>query len=767
MGIKTLKRYQADAVDNLINYSEKLIVKNREKQTIVFQAPTGSGKTFMMGSFIEQLINEMPNEDLCFLWISIGTGELHKQSYNSLKSNYSGFPNVYLLEEEFFGSRQTIDKNEIVIVNWDKLNQKDKKTNEWKSTLMKDKESTNFRELVKNTKQNGTKIILIIDESHTNSTSTRALEIRDEIIKADLTIEMSATPVLTEGEYQQKVKVEPLDVIEEGMIKKEIVINDHIDLTTDDETTTQELILQSALNKRASLVEAYKQDNIKVNPLVLIQIPTGSEGDDKQEFIESFLAKNNITSENGKLAIWLSEEKVNLEVLNNNYNEVEFLIFKQAISTGWDCPRAQILVRFREVKSIVFNIQVVGRILRMPEAKHYKNDDLNKAYIYVNTDEFDVASEVSNPNIIKSLKSKRKDIYKPLELKSYYRNRIDFGDITYSFNKVLEITFCDYFGLEIGNYDIVGSNLEIVKSKINLDFKNAEDEIMLDVHVDTSLFDKMDEKTIKADKTISGVYSENDIIYAVENLIKINLNGYAFKRSISPVRNALYRWFDKYLGINKFDLNGVIRIYLIILNNYKIFSPLIDAAVKAFKPTKNEEIKLKVAENEVWNEKWEIAEEKYFNPRYKEYEYKHSLYEPCYLSFDSKVEQEFIDYIEKNNENIYWWWQNGSEHMAVNFGIKYGIQSTFQPDFLIMFNDGRLGIFDTKASGEREDDNKIKAEALQQYILEENQKGKNLVGGLIIKEGGHFRINRKSIYIPFSKNISDWEYFKEIQNENQ
>lgn len=82
-------------------------------------------------------------------------------------------------------------------------------------------EEGNFKEFVKNTKQSGTKIILIIDESHTNSTSTRALEIRDEIIKADLTIEMSATPVLTEGEYQHKVKVEPLDVIEEGMIKKD------------------------------------------------------------------------------------------------------------------------------------------------------------------------------------------------------------------------------------------------------------------------------------------------------------------------------------------------------------------------------------------------------------------------------------------------------------------------------------------------------------------------------------------------------------------
>ncbi len=761
MGMKILKRYQADAIEELLSYSEKLLRKNREKQTLVFQAPTGSGKTFMMGSYIEQLINEIPNEDLCFLWISIGTGELHKQSYNSLKSNYDGFPNVYLLEEEFFGSRQKIDKNEVVVVNWNKLNQKDKKTGEWKSTLMKASEGVNFRELVRNTKEFGIKIILIIDESHTNSTSTRAIEIRDKIIKADLTIEMSATPILSEGDYQQKVKVEPLDVIDEGMIKKEIVINDNIDLTTDDDRTTQELILQSAFNKRVVLNQAYRDANIKVNPLVLIQIPTGDEGEDKQEFIESFLAKNDITIENKKLAIWLSEDKVNLEVLNNNNNEVEFLIFKQAISTGWDCPRAQVLVRFREVKSIVFNIQVVGRILRMPEAKHYKNDDLNKAYIYVNTSIFDVESEVSNPNIIKSLKSKRKDIYGALELKSYYRNRIDFGDITYKFNQVLEKSFCEYFGIEIGNFDVVGSNQETVRKKINLEFKNAQDEIILDKHIDTSLFDKMDEKIIKADKTIAGNYSENDIIYAVENLIKINLNGYAFKRSLSAVRNALYRWFNKYLGINKFDANGVIRIYLIILNNHEVFSHLLDSSIKAFKPTKDEEIKSKVAENEVWNNKWEIAEEKYFNLRYKKYEYKKSLYEPCYLNFDSDVEQSFIEYLDINNK-IIWWWQNGSEHMAINFGIKYGIKSTFQPDFLVMFNDGRLGIFDTKASGEREDDNKVKGEALQKYISEENNKGKNLIGGLVIKEGEHFRINNKSIYTSFSENMKDWDYFKDL-----
>ena len=78
------------------------------------------------------------------------------------------------------------------------------------------------------------KIILIIDESHTNATSERAQELR-QIIAADIVIEMSATPKLmptvadlfeTKAGY---VKVNPKDVIEEGMIKKELIINEDIE----------------------------------------------------------------------------------------------------------------------------------------------------------------------------------------------------------------------------------------------------------------------------------------------------------------------------------------------------------------------------------------------------------------------------------------------------------------------------------------------------------------------------------------------------------
>lgn len=55
---------------------------------------------------------------------------------------------------------------------------------------------------------------------------------------------------------------------------------------------------------------------------------------------------------------------------------------KQAISTGWDCPRAKILVKLREGGSEEFQIQTIGRIRRMPERKHYGLNTLDYCYIY-------------------------------------------------------------------------------------------------------------------------------------------------------------------------------------------------------------------------------------------------------------------------------------------------------------------------------------------------------------------------------------------------
>jgi type III restriction enzyme len=754
------KRYQEKAVEKLVKYTKEFFEEKKDKATIIFQAPTGSGKTFMMSRYIEDIIKEYEDkDDVCFLWISIGSGSLHKQSYNSLKKYFEEFPPVYLLEDEFHGGRDKIERNEVVVVNWDKINQKDE-AGDWTNTLMRDSETYNFRDVLENTRKFDTKIVMIIDESHSSSNTLRAKELRDEIIKANVTIEMSATPVI--DDYDTKVQVDPQDVIDEGMIKKEIIVNDNIENYLNANENADELILKSAFSKRFDLANLYKDEDIDVNPLCLIQIPNGKDAKEKQEKIEEFLAKNGVTTENGKLSIWLSDDKVNLDMLDDNDSKVEFLIFKQAIATGWDCPRAQILVKFRDKGSEVLEIQTVGRILRMPEGQHYKNDNLNKAYIYINTNEFSVKKEDYNPNIIKSLFSKRKEIYGDLKLRSYYLNRIDYGDITREVFKDLENVFCKEFNLEVGKYDFFDENKKrmSISKKINFEESTLKNELIFNKHLNSKEFDKLSGEMISSDKTLKVGYSDDDYDNLLLFLIQENLNGFAKKRSTGIMLNALRKWFAKYLGITRLTPNSHIIMRDIILSNYSIFAELLKRTTYVYKDTKKKEIANKVKEIEEWNEEWEIAKQRAYNPySYKKYDYNLSLYEPCYLSFDSQIEQDFIKFLEKNSSKVVWWWQNGNEHMALNFGIKYNIKSTFQPDFIVSFSDGSIGIFDTKASGYQEDDNKLKSEALQKYIKEENKKGKNLWGGLVIKDKQYFRINQKDIYNSFDEKQDDWEYF--------
>lgn len=59
-----------------------------------------------------------------------------------------------------------------------------------------------------------------------------------------------------------------------------------------------------------------------------------------------------------------------------------FLLFKQALATGWDCPREKIIVKLRENMSETFEIQTLGRLRRMPKAKHYDKEILDCSYLY-------------------------------------------------------------------------------------------------------------------------------------------------------------------------------------------------------------------------------------------------------------------------------------------------------------------------------------------------------------------------------------------------
>lgn len=773
-----LKTYQEKAVGELIATFKTLLTKEEQKKVCVFQAPTGSGKTLMTAKFIEELIREVPETDLCFVWISIGKGELHLQSKHALERIFGGAPRVSLVEEEFNGGRERIVRNEVVVVNWEKLRSKDRETGDWKNILMKDGEKLNFRDVLAKTREQR-KVVMIIDESHIGATAERTNELRDEI-NADVILEMSATPKIKPDPRDLArgtagyVFVEPKDVIDEGMIKKELIINEKIDEITDDEADSQEIVLEVAYKKRLELKKLFEAEKSNINPLVLVQIPTAEAGEDKIKAVKKFLADKGITERkdgqgNGKLAIWLSEQKSEtLDWVAESDNEIEFLIFKQAIDTGWDCPRAHILVKFRESHSETFEIQTVGRILRMPEQKHYVSEELNRGYIYTNVQSIIVKKEEYNPNIIKHLKATRKEVYKLIKLTSYYKSRADYGDITSSFTPVFEKTACEEFGLK-GDHTLFAQNVKKVEDEgVVLDIKKYQQEIIANAKIEGNTFDEIEGKIDSTDRArlmIAG----NDLQALFEQIIKNNLGSFKnIKRSVPAVKTAIYSWFRKYLGSKEWP-EEMILVQMIFAHNgnRNKFEEILAVAIEKYKGVREKEILKRVEGSEQFYD-FEIEKESFFNQHTDErVDYEKYVYDPCYLSVSrSTPERNFEKFLAENDDKIVWWWKNG-ENKQDYFGVKYeypaGVVHTFYPDYLVQFSDGRLGIFETKDMGDREGGTytKAKSEKLQEYIKE--QKGQKLFGGIVIEKSDGWKINQKSVYDWSKCERNDWSDWDKLR----
>ncbi len=758
-----LKPYQEKAVGELVTSVKNLLEKKGQKKVCVFQAPTGSGKTIMTAKFIEEIIKELIDVDLCFVWVSIGKGDLHLQSRRSLEEVFGGAPRVSLVEEEFTGGRERIIRNEIVVVNWEKLRNKDRESGEWKNVLMKDGEKINFRDVMARTREQR-KVILIIDESHIGATAERTNELREEI-NADIILEMSATPKIQPDPRDLArgiagfIFIEPKEVIDEGMIKKELIINEKIDEITGDESDSQEVVLETAYQKRLELKKLFNKEKSIVNPLALVQIPTAEAGEDKIKAVKEFLSRKGITKANGKLAIWLADDKSAALGPKNEWvreldNEIEFLIFKQAIDTGWDCPRAQILVKFRESHSETFEIQTVGRILRMPEQKHYSSEGLNIGYIYTNVQSIIVKKEEYNPNIIKHLKSVRVATYKPIKLVSYYKARADYGDITSSFSPVFEKVACEYFCLK-GDHTLFAQNTQkLERAGMVLDIKKYQQDIIENAKIEGKTFDEIEGKidsVAHARLTIAG----NDLQTLFEQVIKDNLGSFkSIKRSIPKVKMAIYSWFRKYLGAKEWPEEAILVQMIFLHNgNRKVFEKeILAAAIEVYKKVREEEIKKRVEESEQWYD-FEIAPESFFNKHADELvESQKYVYGPCYLSTERlDPERQFEKFLNDNTEKIVWWWKNG-ENKNDYFGIKYlypeSVIHTFYPDYLVQFKDGLLGIFEVKDSGDRDGTTytEAKASELQEYIKEQNKKGKKLFGGIVIEKNDGWKLNQKDKY---------------------
>ena len=214
-----LKHYQEKHVQELLNATLRLIA-NDGSRSIVFKAPTGSGKTIMMQEYLRRLAETPQSREFAVIWISVN--DLSRQSKRSFERNLAGSP-LHFSELSDITDRE-LKKNEILFINWESIKSVDRATGEWKVLAMKDNErDENLPTYLTNTHEAGRDIILIVDESHRSLDTPKAQELILTYIKPKIQIEVSATPDSTD--YDAKIETKIEEVIEAGMIKKEVLIN--------------------------------------------------------------------------------------------------------------------------------------------------------------------------------------------------------------------------------------------------------------------------------------------------------------------------------------------------------------------------------------------------------------------------------------------------------------------------------------------------------------------------------------------------------------
>lgn len=415
-----LKDFQDVAVDDLLR---KLRPAKREAQdegthqAVILSAPTGSGKTVITAALIEEILTGSDRiaaePDAVFLWLS-DQPVLNEQSKKRIASASSKLGNADLVIVDSDFDREVFAGGKLYFINTQKLG-KDKLLTSGKG----DKRQYTIWETISNTaKTKADRFYLIIDEAHrgTKPPSARDANERltvmqkfvkgsaDEIPPIDLILGVSATPQrfaqLIDGEANRtprKCEVNPLDVRASGLLKDRIMVfHPNADYPTD------WTMLKAAVRQWKHMGEAWRgytqeQGLPAVQPALIVQVEDGSSEGVSRTDLEKLIAT--IEDETGPLnpaeiahcfehdapitAHGVLIRKIDPSRIQEETG-IRFVLFKMALTTGWDCPRAEVMMSFRRAQDDTLIAQLIGRMVRTPLARRIEGSEiLNSVSLYL------------------------------------------------------------------------------------------------------------------------------------------------------------------------------------------------------------------------------------------------------------------------------------------------------------------------------------------------------------------------------------------------
>ena len=386
-------------------------------QVVSLQAPTGSGKTIIMSALIEDIFygseqfTEQP--DAIFVWLS-DSPQLNEQSKQKIeqKADKIRIDQCVVISDESF-DREILEDGHIYFLNTQKLGKA--------GNLSRHSDTRQYTiwETIENTaRQKSDRLYFIIDEAHRGMQGRQAgtaTTIMQRFIKGSNEQNLSPVPVVigmsaTADRFNalvgqgtsstlHKVVISPAQVRQSGLLKDRIIITYPEDPTKHGDMA----VLQAATDEWQDKCKhwyqyTYEQHYTNVNPVFVIQVCAGSGTRVSDTDLDDVIAKieermGDSFKENEVVHTFGSTGALMIHGLNVPHIEpseiaedrrIRVVLFKENLSTGWDCPRAETMMSFRRAEDATYIAQLLGRMVRTPLQCHVLVDDsLNDVRLFL------------------------------------------------------------------------------------------------------------------------------------------------------------------------------------------------------------------------------------------------------------------------------------------------------------------------------------------------------------------------------------------------
>lgn len=407
-----LTGYQTDATADVVSAIEEgfgRYAKNTKLTAVALAAPTGAGKTVIATAAIEKLFfgDEFvePRPDLTVLWVT-DDPSLNQQTKNKMLLSSSQIRPGQLVTVDTSLDQRTLDRGRVYFCHIQQLGKGATnyvKTGNKRQYSLWDTIGTTIRE-------GPTEFLLVIDEAHHGAQGkvgggkTITAQLMDgaggNFPPSPVVLGISATPtrfvdaISKAGQRtMEPVAVDPQAVRESGLLKDKLLIKHPAETQPGDSTLLELAVADLKLMDELWSKYSREQHEPLVAPVLVVQVRAKVPDAELVSLLDTLASAWSILDGKAIAHAFQEHSTLNLGTRSIRYvapqdiqddPHLRVVLFKEALTTGWDCPRAEVMLSFRTAQDYTYIAQLIGRMVRTPLARRIATDDvLNSVALYL------------------------------------------------------------------------------------------------------------------------------------------------------------------------------------------------------------------------------------------------------------------------------------------------------------------------------------------------------------------------------------------------